>query len=150
MHGQFSTDRGVVNAPIDTSIFSETRRVRIAASGQPATTVWEVLAEYETPDRADRYTLLHCRMVTLRTHQVRIHFQNIGHPLVGDTLYGGSAPAWCPRVFLHKCRIGFFNTKGAACVEACSLRAAPDLWKALGGLRKVGGMAMMGCGAPGL
>merc|ERR1712072_204476 len=87
-------------------------------------------------------------MVTLKTHQIRIHMQHLGHPLVGDTLYGsGERPAFCPRMFVHKVRVGFFNLRGQACIESASLQAAPDLWQALGRLRKVGGMAMMGCGA---
>lgn len=151
VHGSFSTDRGECRAPIDTSPYADTKQVRADAAGQPATTVWEAIAEYESPDRQEKYTLVLCRMVTLRTHQIRVHMQHLGHPLVGDRLYGaGDPPAFCPRIFLHKLRIGFFSPKGQACVEVCSLQAAPDLWKALGGLRKVGGMARTGCGAPGL
>jgi len=151
VHGSFPAERGECHAPIDTSTYLETKRVRVDPAGQPATTVWEAIAEYESPDRRERYTLVHCRMVTLRTHQLRAHMQHLGHPLVGDTLYGdGEVPSFCPRLFMHKFRIGFFNLKGQACVESCSLQTSPDLWKALGRLRKVGGMAMMGCGAPGL
>lgn len=151
VHGPFPTERGECHAPIDTSTYAETKRVRVHPSGQPATTVWEAIAEYEAPDTKERYTLVHCRMVTLRTHQLRVHMQHLGHPIVGDTLYGdGEVPAFCPRLFLHKFRIGFFNLKGQACLESCSLQTCPDLWKALCRLRKVGGMAMMGCGAPGL
>lgn len=151
VHGSFDLDRGECHAPIDTSMYAETKRVRIDSSGQPATTVWEAIAEYESPDSRERYTLVNCRMVTLRTHQLRVHLQHLGHSLVGDKLYGdGDIPAFCPRLFLHKMRIGFFNLQGQACIELCSLQTAPDLWKALGRLRKVGGMAMMGCGAPGL
>eukprot|EP00933_Yihiella_yeosuensis_P061077 TRINITY_DN63901_c0_g1_i1.p1 TRINITY_DN63901_c0_g1~~TRINITY_DN63901_c0_g1_i1.p1 ORF type:complete len:829 (+),score=195.34 TRINITY_DN63901_c0_g1_i1:270-2489(+) len=151
VHGTFSSERGECHAPVDTSPYADTRCVRTDASGQPATTVWEAIAEYESPDKSERYTLVHCRMVTLRTHQLRVHLQHMGHPLVGDELYGaGSTPDWCPRLFLHKLRIGFFNVKGQACIETCSLQTAPELWKALKCLRKVGGMAMMGCGAPGL
>lgn len=151
VHGSFATERGECHAPVDTSPFAETRQVRVDQSGLPATTVWEAIAEYETQDRQERYTLVHCRMVSLRTHQIRIHMQHLGHPLVGDELYGnGDTPAFCPRIFLHKLRIGFFNMAGQACIETCSLQAAPELWRALGRLRKVGGMAMKGCGAPGL
>merc|ERR1719222_661896 len=132
VHDSFPTERGECVAPIDTSTYAETKRVRIDPKGQPATTVWEAIAEYENPDTKERYTLVHCRMVTLRTHQIRVHFQHLGHPLVGDSLYGlGDPPAFCSRIFLHKFRIGFFNLKGEACVERCSLQCAPDLWKAL-------------------
>lgn len=151
VHGTFSTERGECRAPVDTSIFADTKRVRVDPSGMPANTVWEALAEYESPDNGERYTLVHCRMVTLRTHQIRVHMQYLGHPLVGDRLYGsGDKPAFCPRIFLHKFRIGFTNLKNQTCIEACSLQSAQDLWKGLRKLKKVGGMAMMGCGAPGL
>jgi len=152
VHGSFPQERGECRAPIDTSTYAETKRVRVdPSSGLQATTVWEAIAEYESPDRKERYTLVQCRMVTLRTHQLRAHMQHLGHPLVGDSLYGdGSVPDFCPRLFMHKFRVGFFNMQGQACLESCSLQSTPDLWKALGKLRKVGGMAMMGCGAPGL
>jgi len=151
VHGTLPAERGECREPIDTSTYTQTKRVRIDKAGQPATTVWEAIAEYEAPDTKERYTLVCCRMVTLRTHQIRVHMQHLGHPLVGDRLYGsGGVPAFCPRIFLHKARIGFFNMQGKACIESASLQTAPDFWKALGGLRKVGGMARLGCGAPGL
>merc|ERR1719265_1256810 len=151
VHGTFSTERGECRAPVDNSIFAATKRVRVDPSGQSAVTIWEALAEYEFSETGERFTLVHCRMVTLRTHQIRVHMQYLGHPLVGDRLYGsGDKPVFCPRIFLHKFRIGFSNLKNQARIETCSLQSAQDLWKALGKLRKVGGMAMMGCGAPGL
>lgn len=151
VHGTFETERGECRVPVDTAPFAETKQVRADASGQPASTIWEALAEYESPDLQERYTLVHCRMATLRTHQIRVHMQYLGHPLVGDRLYGTEdQPDWCPRMFLHKFRIGFFNLQSQACMQACSMQSAPDLWKALGKLRKVGGMATVGCGAPGL
>lgn len=123
----------------------------MGASGQPATTIWEVIAEYECPETEEAYTLVHCRMLTLKTHQIRAHMQYLGNPIVGYTVYGaGEPPEWCPRIFIHKLRIGFFNVDGKACVETCSLQTAPDLWSALSRLRKLGGMAAKGCGAPGL
>merc|ERR1712137_1190383 len=110
VHGSFSTDRGECYAPIDTSTYAETKRVRVDPSGAAATTVWEAVAEYQSSDGQDSYTLVHCRMVTLRTHQIRAHMQYLGHPIVGDKLYGDSEqPAFCPRMFIHKLRIGFFN-----------------------------------------
>eukprot|EP00929_Paragymnodinium_shiwhaense_P013347 TRINITY_DN121202_c0_g1_i1.p1 TRINITY_DN121202_c0_g1~~TRINITY_DN121202_c0_g1_i1.p1 ORF type:complete len:758 (-),score=141.67 TRINITY_DN121202_c0_g1_i1:115-2388(-) len=151
VHGSFSTDRGECAAPIDTKTYAETKMVRVDDSGQPSTTVWEVIAEYQSPDGQDSYTLVHCRMVTLRTHQIRVHMQHLGHPIVGDKLYGDSEQAqFCPRMFIHKTRIGLFNMQGKACIEAASLQTVPDLWQALGRLKKVGGLAAMGCGAPGL
>merc|ERR1712137_161166 len=150
VHGHMSIDAGVCCAPIDTSTYLETKRIRVDPSGESATTVWQALMQYESTDHNDAYTLVHCRMLTLRTHQLRVHMQHLGHPIVGDRLYGHvERPSFCPRMFVHKCRIGFFNVKGQACIEPCSLQTASDLWSALGRLRKVGGRAMRGCGAPG-
>mmetsp|Transcript_113444 Transcript_113444/g.301458 ORF Transcript_113444/g.301458 Transcript_113444/m.301458 type:complete len:800 (-) Transcript_113444:198-2597(-) len=152
VRGTLPTERGEIVAPIDASAYASLKRVTVDASGQPATTVWESIAEYESPDnREERYTLVQCRVGTLRTHQIRAHLEHIGHPVVGDRVYGDvEPPSFCPRIFLHKSRIGFFNMKGQTCIESCSLQTAPDLWNSLGCLRKVGGMAARGCGAPGL
>ncbi|CAK0883387.1 unnamed protein product [Prorocentrum cordatum] len=151
VHGTFSTDRGECTAPIDSSRYESEKRVRVSAEGQPAITVWEVVAEYECPETQEAYSLVHCRMVTLKTHQIRAHMHHLGNPVVGDPVYGeGGPPEWCPRLFVHKLRLGFFGVEGEARFETCSLQTAPDLWSALGGLRKVGGMAAKGCGAPGL
>ncbi|CAE7231488.1 unnamed protein product, partial [Symbiodinium natans] len=152
VHGSYAPERvrGECHLAIDTSTYLETGKVSVDARGQAASTVWEVLAEYECPDKRERYSLLHCRMVTLRTHQLRAHMKHLGHPLVGDSLYAsGLVPDFCPRLFLHKIRIGFFNLRGEACLLRCPLQAAPELWRALGRLKKVGGMALLGCGAPG-
>jgi 23S rRNA-/tRNA-specific pseudouridylate synthase len=151
VHGTFSTERGECCVPVDTSKFDQYKRVHVGTGGQPATTVWEVVAEYECPETEDTFSLVHCRMVTLRTHQIRAHMQHLGNPIVGDSVYGvGQPPEWCPRIFIHKLRIGFFDLNGKACFEQASLQTAPDLWSALAGLRKAGGMAAKGCGAPGL
>merc|ERR1719221_494801 len=146
VHGTFSTDRGECHAPIDTSTVAATKTVRVHPDGQPASTIWEAVAEYESQDRKERYTLVHCRMVTLRTHQLRAHLLHLGNPIVGDRLYSpGEPPAFCPRIFIHKFRIGFFNCQGKCCIETCSLQSAPDLWRALGRLRKVSSPALAGC-----
>lgn len=59
----------------------------------------------------DRYTLLSCRPLTGRTHQIRVHLKHINHPIVSDEVYGGKGvdwdKRWCPRLFLHAVKIGF-------------------------------------------
>ena len=65
---------------------------------------------YEVAERFTRHTLVRCMPKTGRTHQIRIHMEFTGHPVVGDRLYGGMEPALqdiCPRQALHAHRISF-------------------------------------------
>ena len=55
-------------------------------NSRPAVTHWEVLARY------NGYTHVRCRLETGRTHQIRVHMASIGHPLLGDGLYGAPSP----------------------------------------------------------
>jgi len=72
--------RGVVDAPIGRDARSRTR-MAVTERGKPARTAWEVLA------RLADATLLACKLESGRTHQIRVHLQSIGHPLVGDPVY---------------------------------------------------------------
>ena len=56
------------------------------AKGKSALTHWEVLERYSG------YTYLKCRLETGRTHQIRVHLATMGHPLLGDTVYGRKKP----------------------------------------------------------
>jgi 23S rRNA pseudouridine1911/1915/1917 synthase len=89
--------RGVVDAPIGRSIRRRTR-MAVREGGRGARTGYEVVAEYRDPT----VTLLECRLETGRTHQIRVHLQAIGHPIVGDAVYGGARPGLAlDRPFLH-------------------------------------------------
>ena len=57
----------------------------ICTNGQPSITHYKVLKEF------DNYSFLQCKLETGRTHQIRVHMQAIGHPIIGDTLYGNSS-----------------------------------------------------------
>src|SRR5262252_4075505 len=59
------------------------------AGGRPAVTHWEVLERYRGSDGAPVASLIACRLETGRTHQIRVHLASIGHPLLGDAVYGG-------------------------------------------------------------
>ena len=83
--GNFRQDSGTVDAPIGRSR-SDRKKMAVVAGGRPAITHWEVLARYPG------VTHLRCRLETGRTHQIRVHLAYIGHPILGDTVYGNRKP----------------------------------------------------------
>ena len=64
-------------------------KMAVRAGGRAAVTHWEVLERYPGSDGAPVASLLACRLETGRTHQIRVHLAAIGHPLIGDAVYGG-------------------------------------------------------------
>ena len=97
---------GIVNAPIGRH---RTDRVKMAIneSGKEAVTHYRPIAYYGYPGRPTQFTLLECQLETGRTHQIRVHMQSIGYPLVGDPTYGLKRPVQIevvdsfPRQALH-------------------------------------------------
>ena len=83
--GSFRQDSGTVDAPIGRSR-SDRKKMAVVAGGRPAVTHWEVLARYPG------VTHLRCWLETGRTHQIRVHLAYIGHPILGDTVYGNKKP----------------------------------------------------------
>jgi 23S rRNA-/tRNA-specific pseudouridylate synthase len=76
--------------------------------------------------RLSNATLLEVRIGTGRTHQIRAHLASIGHPVVGDTLYGAAGNSGLGRYFLHAHRIRFQRPSDGAPVEVVS-PLAPEL-----------------------
>ena len=83
--GNLRQDSGTVDAPIGRSR-SDRKKMAVVAGGRPAITHWEVLARYPG------VTHVRCRLETGRTHQIRVHMAHIGHPILGDTVYGVKKP----------------------------------------------------------
>ena len=79
--GKLREDRGTVDAPIARHP-TDRKRKAVVAGGREAVTHWEVIARYPG------YTHVRCRLETGRTHQIRVHMAYIGHPILGDTVYG--------------------------------------------------------------
>ena len=79
--GALREDRGTVNAPIARHP-TDRKRMAVVAGGREAVTHWEVITRYPG------YTHVRCRLETGRTHQIRVHMAYIGHPILGDTVYG--------------------------------------------------------------
>lgn len=84
--GRVKRMRGTLQYPIGRDRHHPTRR-RVSPGGQDAVTRYRVI------ERGDEATLVEASLETGRTHQIRVHFSHIGHPVKGDTLYGGSETA---------------------------------------------------------
>ena len=84
--GSFREDSGTVDAPIGRHPSDRKRMCVIARNSKEAVTHWEVVRRYRG------YTHIRCRLETGRTHQIRVHMAHIGHPILGDTVYGRKKP----------------------------------------------------------
>ena len=101
VEGTFADKEGTINLPIARKENSIIERC-IAENGQTAITDYKVLSEY------DNFSIVECYLQTGRTHQIRVHMSAIGHPLLGDTLYGNSSNL-INRQALHSYKISFIH-----------------------------------------
>ena len=79
--GNLREDAGTVDAPIARHA-TDRKKMAVVSGGRSAVTHWKVLARYPG------YTHVRCRLETGRTHQIRVHMAYLGHPILGDTVYG--------------------------------------------------------------
>ena len=79
--------RGTVDAPIDRHPHAR-EKLAVRESGRHAVTHWEIVESFNGPDGKPVASLLSCELETGRTHQIRVHLSHIGHPLMGDPVYG--------------------------------------------------------------
>jgi 23S rRNA pseudouridine1911/1915/1917 synthase len=124
---------GVINLPIGRSKASPIKRL---ASSKARGKLREAITEYKVLEKFPGYTLVEASPKTGRTHQIRVHFKAIGHPVVCDKLYGQikKCPAGLNRQFLHAFSLELTLADGSrSCFEA---DLADDLEKVLAGLRK--------------
>lgn len=96
--GILENKSGTISLPIARKAGSIIEREINHAIGQIAITDYAVVKEF------DDYSLVHCKLKTGRTHQIRVHMQSIGHPIVGDSLYG-CASSLISRQALHSYKI---------------------------------------------
>ncbi len=98
--GTFKEDSGTVDAPIGRHPSDRKRMAVTQRGGKDAVTHWEVIARYRG------YSHIRCRLETGRTHQIRVHMAYLGHPILGDMVYGHKKP-----------ELG----QDTQCLHACSL-----------------------------
>ena len=84
--GSLKEDSGTVDAPIGRHPSDRKKMCVTERNSKPAVTHWEVIRRYRG------YTHVRCRLETGRTHQIRVHMAHIGHPILGDTVYGRKKP----------------------------------------------------------
>ena len=84
--GNLKEDCGTVNAPIGRHPSDRKKMCVTERNSKEAVTHWEVIARYRG------YTHIRCKLETGRTHQIRVHMAHIGHPILGDTVYGRKKP----------------------------------------------------------
>lgn len=128
--GDFELDEGTVEAPIGRHTIDRTRMAVTPFAARDALTNYEVFRRYGV------CTLVRVRLKTGRTHQIRVHMEHIGHPVVGDPEYGGRSPGVLTRhdhaaLFrhiltvmkrqaLHACRLGFNHPRTGEYMEFSS------------------------------
>ena len=102
VHGVVGADTGTVDKPITRDPVRRTRMTCKLETGRHALTYWTVLRRFT------KHTLLEVKIGTGRTHQIRVHLSSLGHPIVGDPLYGAPvSKILAGRFFLHAARLVF-------------------------------------------
>lgn len=103
VHGLVVPRTGTINLPISRNPFNR-QKFGVFIGGREAETSYQVLSYYHR--LTEKFSLVEVKPKTGRTHQIRVHFKQIGFPLVADEWYGGRKTSkkdrvWCPRLFLQ-------------------------------------------------
>lgn len=113
VHGNIQQDNGTVDAPIGRSPKDRKKMAVNTRNGRRAVTHYRVLERFN-----GKYTYIECQLETGRTHQIRVHMSSIGHPILGDEVYG---PKKCPLKLqgqtLHAGVLGFIHPSTGEYVE---------------------------------
>ena len=115
VHGGFRADSGTVDAPIGRHPADRKRMAVTEKNSRRAVTHWEVIERYAG------YTHIRCKLETGRTHQIRVHMAHIGHPLLGDMVYGaGKSEKGLEGQCLHARTLKFIHPRTGEHVELTS------------------------------
>ena len=98
--GSFASESGTIDLPIGLEAEDQVRRI-VREDGYPSVTHYKVLERF-----GEAYTLVELELETGRTHQIRVHLSHMGHPIVGDVLYGQPSE-YIGRQALHACYLSF-------------------------------------------
>ena len=111
--GGLREDAGTVDAPIGRHPVDR-KKMAVVQNGRPAVTHWKVLARFPG------FTHVRCNLETGRTHQIRVHMAHLGHPILGDTVYGAKKPVpGLQGQCLHAAGLRFVHPRTGDLVELC-------------------------------
>lgn len=130
VHGWLKSHHGTISSPVSRDAIRRTRMTTRRTGGREAITHYQVQRRIEAG--FGKFTLLKLRIDTGRTHQIRVHLASLGHPVVGDTLYGApreirpqsGASISLPRNFLHAAELQFTHPRTGETLS--SARAIPE------------------------
>ncbi len=128
VHGNLKDDEGTINAPIGRHPVDRKKMSINERNGREAVTHYKVL------ERFQQFTYVECQLETGRTHQIRVHMASIGHPLLGDTVYGpAKSPFRLQGQTLHAGVLGIIHPRSGEYMEFTA--PLPDYFEDL--LRKL-------------
>jgi len=111
VHGNIKEDQGIINAPIGRHPTDRKKMAVVFDNSKDAITKFRVV------ERFSNYTLVECKLLTGRTHQIRVHMAYIGHPVVGDPKYGPERPHFnINGQALHSAQLEFVHPVTGQCM----------------------------------
>ena len=111
LNGVLEDDEGIIDQPIGRNPVDRRKMAVISKNSKPAITRYKVLERFE------KYTLVNISLETGRTHQIRVHFDNINHSVVGDMKYSNRNEYKVDGQLLHSIRIGFVHPRSKKYME---------------------------------